>query len=100
MLQKLLHRWRALAGFDKVGVTLAGWEFLSLTAGLAVLPYLRAGALSSRALVWLGANGIGLGTALVAWILTHLLLSGRGARKPGETVREFVERELERKPHS
>ena len=94
MMKRMLGRWGALEGFDKVGLVLLGWELSTLGATLVVLPLAREGQASVGLCILLAANLVGLGTAVVAWLLTHVGAPPATAALPQETVRNYIEREV------
>ena len=95
MKWKLRYWWAALAGFDKVGTALLTWELATLTASVALLPLARHGRGPVLMYVLLAANLIGLGTAVIAWLVTLALVRSAGQEVRQETLQSFVEREVQ-----
>jgi hypothetical protein len=94
MRRKLRFWWKGLEGFDRVGTMIAGWELVSILAGLLVLPLSERGLAPRSVLVLLVANLVGLATALSAWLITYAIASRRQCRARGESVGQFVERQV------
>ncbi|MHC4788644.1 MAG: hypothetical protein ACYS8K_05490, partial [Planctomycetota bacterium] len=80
--------------FDRVGVGLISWEFLSAVVILFVVPFAERGEAAS-AFRLLIANLVGLGTALIAWLITLALTPKRRRTARSEDLHDFVKRQVE-----
>ena len=95
MKWKLRHWWGALGGFDKVGAALLTWELATLTLSVVLLPMARQGLGPISMYLLLAANLIGLGTAVVAWLVTLVLVPSSAQEVRQETLQGFVQREVQ-----
>ncbi len=90
MRQQFCEWWDEMEVFDRLGAGLVGWEFLSLGVGIVALPLAETGMVGGPVLLALAANSVGMGTAVVAWVLTHLLVGGRQSPRTSQTVRDWL----------
>jgi hypothetical protein len=83
-----------MEAFDRLGAGLVGWEFASLAVGIVLLPLADSGRVAGSLLLLLAANAVAMGTAVVAWVLTHLLAKGRNSRAAPQTAQERLSQRL------
>jgi hypothetical protein len=94
VLHRLRERWRDTDDFDRIGMLLAGWEFVSAAAILLLVPLMRQGR-SPVLFRLIVADLAGLVTALVAWLATLALAPRRGPNVRLESLQDFVRRRIE-----